>query len=183
MSRNAYIVKSLFRLNLHDSQKSVICLLQIFCCCGDAKLFHWKRRTESPLPQWREFGRVDKLSCVVGSVKKGHDYSVGARVQGSCRRSTRQHPNIDGRMDLLLTIHPSLAAMRTIGLTPQPAIAATASCIAESVFQRLLISPVLVQIVLSRCRPFLTIDVSMLCIHRYPVEPTSGYCSRKIGSG
>lgn len=33
---------------------------------------------------------------------------------------------------LLLTIQPSLAAIRTIGLTPHPAIAATASCIAAS---------------------------------------------------
>lgn len=39
------------------------------------------------------------------------------------------------RSYLLLTIQASLAAMRTMGLTPHPAIAATASCIAASNLQ------------------------------------------------
>ena len=36
-------------------------------------------------------------------------------------------------IDLRLTIQPSLAAILTIGLTPQAAIAATASCMAPSI--------------------------------------------------
>ena len=43
----------------------------------------------------------------------------------------RNRLNLD-RLDALFTIQPSLAAIRTIGLTPQLAMVPTASCIAPS---------------------------------------------------
>lgn len=137
-----YILQSLLRLDLHNSHQRVVRLLQILRRRLSAELLHRKRRSEPPLSDRREFRGLDQLPRVVGSIEKRHDDAMGASVEGSCMSKSsamRGAPQAitDQRSSsmacLRLTIHPSLAGIRTTGLTPQAAMAATASCIAASI--------------------------------------------------
>ena len=73
----------------------------------------------------------------------------------------------------LLTIHPSFAAIRTIGLTPAAANAATASCIAASVRKERQHDRCL--LCFNELGHPLTINVSMFCIHTHPWEIPVSY--------
>ena len=128
------ILQSLFCFDLHNREQRIICLLQVLRRCLSSKFLHWKRRTKASLTLGWELCSVEKARCVMGRVYEWHNYTMRTGVKGSFTGCDQPLEAELASLEIsLLTIQPSLAAMRTIGLTPQPAIAATASCIAASV--------------------------------------------------
>lgn len=86
-----------------------------------------------------------------------------------------------------LTIHPSLAATLTTGLTPQDAIAVTASCMAPSrhVSVPCLPHSLCCEAGLMSSDSFMrifTIDVAMLSVDDNPVKSAPGNCPGLVAS-
>jgi len=94
-----------------------------FASSGDCN-----RGTMMPWADWRQLNKNshDRAHC--------SRLLPTSRVKGACTEGLANNHTVSPRSEnIRLTIQPSFAAIRTIGLTPQAAIAATASCMALSV--------------------------------------------------
>lgn len=135
---STYILQRLLGLDLHDRQERIIGRLQIFELRNTARRAHGERASKASPSCGREFRGFDQFPGVVGGVQQRNDDAVGAGVEGPCITIISLKNNISNiRMlplveDARLTIQASLAAIRTMGLTPHAAMAATASCICQS---------------------------------------------------
>lgn len=145
-----HIFQRLLCFYLYNCHQALIRLLQVLCRCLTTELFHWKWWTKAPLACWGELSRLDQLPGIIRRAEKRHNNTMSWKGKLLTRLITssqgaippeskapvmcQQVSPVQNRktVDLLLIIQPSLAATLTTGLTPQAAIAATASCIALS---------------------------------------------------